>query len=79
IAGGGAPLWTPGQRVRVLSEPHDINGVFYLMRRTFLCGRGQGQVTELTLKPDALWQPDVGHHKRHKSKAKAGAGEIVNL
>lgn len=76
---GGAPLWTPGQRVRVLSEPHGIDGVFYLMRRTFLCGRGQGQVTELTLKPDALWQPDVGHHKRHKFKAKAGAGEIITI
>ncbi|PKN07492.1 MAG: phage tail protein [Deltaproteobacteria bacterium HGW-Deltaproteobacteria-8] len=76
---GGAPLWTPGQRVRVLSEPHGINDMFYLMRRTFLCGRGEGQVTELTLKPDGLWQPDVGHHKRHKYKAKAGAGGIVDL
>ncbi len=80
---GLAPLWTPGQRVRVLSEPHGIDGVFYLMRRTFLGGRGNGQVTELTLKPDGLWQPDVGHHKRHKHKAKAGAGQesggIINL
>lgn len=77
--GGLAPLWTPGQRVRVFDEPHGINGVFYLMRRTFLCDRGSGKVTELTLKPDALWQPDVGHHKRHKRKAGAGAGGIVDL
>lgn len=78
----GAPLWTPGQRVRVVSEPHGISGVYYLMRRTFLCGRGQGQITELTLKPDGLWQPDVSHHKRHKRKAGAdggGSGGIVDL
>ncbi|GAB6127301.1 phage baseplate assembly protein [Humidesulfovibrio idahonensis] len=79
LGAAGAPLWTPGQRVRVLSEPHGIDGVFYLMRRVFLCGLGTGQTTELTLKPDGLWQPDVGHHKRHKYKAKAGAGEIVDL
>jgi prophage tail gpP-like protein len=79
LGAAGSPLWTPGQRVRVLSEPHNVDGVFYLMRRTFLCSRGQGRITELTLKPDALWQPDVGHHKRHKFKAKAGAGEIVDL
>lgn len=78
-ASGLAPLWTPGQRVRVLSEPHGISGVYYLMRRTFLCSRGQGQITELTLKPDGLWQPDVSHHKRHKRKAGAGAGGIVDL
>jgi prophage tail gpP-like protein len=75
-------LWTPGQRVRVVSEPHGISGVYYLMRRTFLCSRGQGQITELTLKPDGLWQPDVSHHKRHKRKATAGStgsGGIVDL
>jgi prophage tail gpP-like protein len=76
---GGSPLWTPGQRVRVLSEPHNLNGVYYLTRRTLLCSRTGGLATELVLKPDALWQPDVGHHKRHKFKAKAGAGEIVDL
>jgi prophage tail gpP-like protein len=80
VLGAAKPtLWTPGQRVRVVSDPHGLNGVYYLMRRAFLGDRAQGQVTELTLKPDALWQPDVGHHKRHKFKAKAGAGEIVNL
>jgi prophage tail gpP-like protein len=79
VLGAGDTLWTPGQRVRVLSEPLHVDGVFYLMRRTFLCSRGAGRVTELTLRPDALWQPDVGHHKRHKFKAKTGAGEIVDL
>jgi len=79
IASSTGILWTPGQRVRVLSEPHGLDGVYYLMRRAFLGGRDSGQTTELTLKPDGLWQPDVGHHKRHKYKAKAGAGEIVDL
>lgn len=79
VFGAGETLWTPGQRVRVLSEPLHVDGVFYLMRRTFLCSRSGGRTTELTLRPDALWQPDVGHHKRHKLKTKAGAGEIADL
>jgi len=81
LGAAGSPLWTPGQRVRVLSEPHNLNGVYYLMRRTFLCSRSGGHTTELVLKPDALWQPDVAHHKRHKSKSKKalGAGGIVDL
>lgn len=81
---GGAPLWTPGQRVRVLSEPHNLDGVYYLMRRTFLCSRSGGHTTELVLKPDALWQPDVGHHMRHhfrkrKGRNALGPGEIIDL
>lgn len=77
--GQAGPLWTPGQRVRVLSEPHRIDGVYYLMRRQYRLDRAGGCVTELTLKPDALWQPDVGHHKRHKHKAKPGEGAIIDL
>ncbi len=31
-------LWTPGQRLHVLSEPHDINGIYFLMARRFSGG-----------------------------------------
>ncbi|WP_047238633.1 phage baseplate assembly protein [Chromobacterium subtsugae] len=50
-------LWTPGQRIEVESEPHGINGVYFLMARTFEGGRGQGSVTRLTLKEDKCWIP----------------------
>ncbi|MDF0604638.1 phage tail protein [Neisseriaceae bacterium TC5R-5] len=55
----GAPsqLWTPGQRIHVLSEPHGIDGVFFLMARTFIGGRSQGTLTRLTLKQDKCWIP----------------------
>lgn len=50
-------LWTPGQRIEVESEPHGINGTYFLMSRTFEGGRGQGSVTRLTLKEDKCWIP----------------------
>ncbi|WP_434631930.1 phage baseplate assembly protein [Chromobacterium sp. CV08] len=50
-------LWTPGQRIEVESEPHGINGTYFLMARTFEGGRGQGSVTRLTLKEDKCWIP----------------------
>lgn len=76
---GGGVLWMPGQRVRVLSEPNNLDAVYYLMRRTFLGSRAGGQTTELGLKLDGLWQPDVGHHRRHKAKQGQGAGRVVDL
>jgi prophage tail gpP-like protein len=75
---GAGLLWMPGQRVRVLSEPHRIDGVYYLMRRTFLGSRAGGQTTELGLKLDGMWQPDVGHHRKHK-KGGQGEGRVVDL
>ncbi len=53
----GVP-WKPGQRVRVYSEPHGIDGTYFLMQRTFISSKSQGQITELTLKEDGVWLPD---------------------
>jgi len=52
-------LWTPGQRIHVLSEPHGINGVYFLMARTFTGGRETPSTTDLTLREDGVWLPDT--------------------
>lgn len=57
---GKGLLWQPGQRVRVCSEPHHIDDVYFCTARTFTGGKERGSVTELTLKPDGLWLPDTG-------------------
>lgn len=76
---GDGVLWQPGQRVRVLSEPHGIDGVFFLTRRTFMGGRDRGQVTELTLKEDGVWLPDVGKRRKRKKQDGETAMEVVDL
>jgi prophage tail gpP-like protein len=43
-------LWTSGQRVHVKSEPHNIDGVYFLMGRRFTGDKTAGQRTQLTLK-----------------------------
>lgn len=63
-------LWQPGQRVHVISEPHEIDAVFFLMARKFQGGREQGKTTTLTLKEDGVWVLDAHPHKRAKKRAK---------
>lgn len=73
-------LWTPGQRVQVLSEPHGINDIYFLMARRFTGGRDQGTSTELTLKPDGIWVLDAHPHKRKHRRGKNNTmGEIVDV
>lgn len=57
-------LWTPGQRVRIVSEPHQIDDVFFLMARRFSGGRNEGARTRLILKEDRTWVLDAHPHKR---------------
>ncbi|WP_103035235.1 phage baseplate assembly protein [Castellaniella caeni] len=64
-------LWTPGQRVRVQSEPHGIDDVFFLMARKFTGGRGRQTLTTLTLKEDGVWVLDA--RKKHRRKKKVGS------
>ncbi|HDP0199951.1 TPA: phage tail protein [Salmonella enterica subsp. enterica serovar Concord] len=70
----GGQLWTPGQRVHVISEPHDIDDTYFLMGRSFSGGRPGGQTTTLRLKEDGIWIPDAyptsRRHHRHKRKTK---------
>lgn len=66
-------LWTPGQRVRVISEPHGIDDVFFLMARKLTGGRHQGARTQLTLKEDRTWVLDAHPHKRKHRRGKNDA------
>lgn len=64
-------LWKPGQRVRVVSAPHGIDAVYFLMGRTFSGGLPDGQVTQLRFKEDGIWIPDAyPSQKRGKKHAK---------
>lgn len=73
-------LWAPGQRVHVISEPHGINGIYFLMSRRFVGGNEQGQSTELTCKPDATWVLDAHPHKRKHRRGKNHTfGEIIDV
>ncbi|BBF86271.1 prophage tail protein [Aquitalea magnusonii] len=74
-------LWQPGQRIHVVSEPHEIDAVFFLMARKFQGGRGIGRVTTLTLKEDGVWVLDAHPHKRkHRRGKNSSAGlEAVDV
>jgi prophage tail gpP-like protein len=65
-------LWTPGQRVSVKSEPHRIDGTFFLMGRRFTLSRTGGTLTELTLKEDGVWLLDA-HPTTKKGTARTKA------
>lgn len=87
-------LWTPGQRIHVLSEPHGIDEVYFLMARTFMGGRDDAGTTQLKLKEDGAWVLDANSKKtksadgkdknkkrnkrRKKKKADAGFGDYVD-
>lgn len=58
-------LWKPMQRVHVISEPHKIDGVFFLMARKFKRNRRDGTRTSLTLKEDGVWAIEAHPHSRH--------------
>lgn len=81
-AGSGEP-WRPGQRVRLISEPHGLDAIYYMMRRSFLGGRDRGTTTELTLKEDGVWLPDLAvSAKTGKGKGKGktkSAGRVVDV
>lgn len=71
---GDGKLWTPGQRIQLFSEPHGVDGVFFLMGRKFRGGRSDGATTELTLKEDGIWTLDAHPHKR---KHRRGKNEVA--
>ncbi|TKI08668.1 phage baseplate assembly protein [Martelella alba] len=63
-------LWQPGQRIHVISEPHGINAIYFLMGREFSGGRPNGTVTTLRLKEDGVWIPDAYPKKKKARKGK---------
>lgn len=46
--------WTPGVRIHLLSEPHRIDAVYFLIKRIFTLSLS-AQETELHLIPDGTW------------------------
>ncbi len=71
---GHGKLWTPGQRVRLVSEPHGIDAPLFLLGRKFTGGRNDGARTELTLKEDRQWVVKAHPHKRKHRRGKHGIG-----
>jgi prophage tail gpP-like protein len=69
-------VWAPGQRVQVRSEPHGLDGTFFLMSRTLRLTRGQGAITELRLREDKMWVLDGNPVKKHKGKSNQDAAFI---
>jgi len=73
-------LWKPMQRVRVISEPHGIDDVFFLMARKFSRGRADGTRTMLTLKEDGVWVLNAHPHKnKHRRGKNSLPGKIVDV
>ncbi|MBI4804464.1 MAG: phage tail protein [Desulfovibrio sp.] len=79
VGGQSGEPWRPGQRVHVLSEPHGLDGVYFLMKRAFIGGKDRGRITELTLKEDGVWLPELADKSKVKKKGKKGPGEVVDL
>jgi prophage tail gpP-like protein len=76
---GDGKLWTPGQRVRVVSDVLKLDGVYFLMARKFIRSRHEGTVTDLTLKEDGVWVIEAHPHKRKHRKGKNSLpGKIVD-
>lgn len=73
-------LWTPGQRVAVVCEPLDIDGVYFLMGRRLSGDKRSGQMTDLSLREDGVWalyaHPHARKHRRGKNSA---PGRIIDL
>ncbi|MEW9901011.1 phage baseplate assembly protein [Chitinivorax sp. PXF-14] len=69
---GDGQLWTPGQRLRVVSEAHDIDGIYFLIGRRFTGGRHEGAQTELRLVEDGTWVLDAHPHRRKHRRGKNG-------
>lgn len=73
-------LWTPGQRIHVISEPHNVDAVFFLIGRRFSKGRVGGATTTLTLKEDGVWTLDAHAHKRkHRRGKNKGPEDIIDV
>lgn len=70
-------LWLPGQRIHVISEPHGIDAVYFLMARKFIRSRMDGTRTVLTLKEDGVWLAGAHPHKNHKAGKNAGPLQII--
>ncbi len=65
-------LWQAGQRVHVVCEEYDLDGIFFLMGRRFRLSRSGGTTTELRLKLDGVWTPDAYQAKAEEARKRKG-------
>lgn len=73
-------LWAPGQRINLKSQPHGIDGIYFLMARRFTGDKASGQRTQLTLKEDGVWTLDAHPNKRkHRRGKNSLPGEVPDL
>jgi prophage tail gpP-like protein len=73
-------LWTPGQRVVVQSEPHQLDGIYFVMARRFTGNKSVGQRTQLTLKEDGMWVLDAHpSRRRHRRGKNSLPGQVSDL
>ncbi|MBQ1761769.1 MAG: phage tail protein [Aquincola sp.] len=76
----GGVLWSAGQRVHLVSEPHGLDAVFFVMARRFSLDRRNGQTTTLTLVEDGVWalyaHPSRRKHRRGKNSL---PGRIIDV
>jgi len=67
----GGALWSAGQRVMVRSEPHGLDGIYFVMSRRFSSDRNRGQTTQLSLREDGVWSlyahPSKRKHRRGRN------------
>lgn len=64
----GGKVWQPGMRVRLRSEPHGLDGIYFIMARTLRLSRREGAQTELRLREDKVWVIDARVHRKRKTK-----------
>lgn len=70
--GKAGKLWEAGMRVHVLSEPHGVDDVYFVMKRTFEGGRESGTETHLDLIVDGSWLLNLA---KVKGKRKSNTGK----
>lgn len=73
VSGHRAPngkLWAAGQRVRLVSEPHGLDGIYFVIARRLAGDRQRDQVTQLTLKEDGVWALYAHPSKRGHRKGR---------
>lgn len=76
----GGVLWAAGQRVTIKSDPHGIDGVYFIMARRFTCDKASGRRTQLTIKEDGVWVLDAHpSSRRHRRGINSLPGKIVDL
>lgn len=72
-------LWQPGQRIRVRSESHGTDDIYFLMGREFAGGRPDNTITTLRLKEDGIWIPDAYPKKRKTRKRRAKVNKELEI